>query len=519
MKKYITLLLPAMLFASCFDDKGNYDYHEINATTIEKLPESYTVFADVGTLSIDPAVSMTLNDPDDPRFEYLWIATGQSTGSVDTIGRTRKLDWTARLPMQIYALRLRVIDKQTGIVEKAATKLTLTAYHTRGLMLIGENAQGKAQAQMITMIAGQSETFYDNILEFSGLPELTGPIDFFHTGTSYVANANALWLVTQSGTYFMNRSTLKAEDHFNVFGDKMYFEPDAPINPVEIAPRIKAADNSLGSGGIMGYRFYLCSNGEIYGTWLYLNGDTFDQPINIVQGQSIFLQGPMLYAHKSYQNCLLLWDRDNNRFVKYGSGIDTQATLLTDPGDAIFPYDQNEVGRTYVYGENTFNADGGAANGNSFAIMRQVEPNGGNYDYCIYKMYCNAAALRQGFYTVDRTEAPLFGSATSYAFSSKRTVVFYVAAGKLYAYDYDPTVNRNYEIALADAGEVTMAKFDIQREPEQDFLYVATYESGSGTLAKYAVDADLNSVKLASAPSEKWTGLAKIKNMSWRGGE
>ena len=40
MKRYkLFVLLFIPLISSCFDDKGNYDYHEVAEITIEGLPE------------------------------------------------------------------------------------------------------------------------------------------------------------------------------------------------------------------------------------------------------------------------------------------------------------------------------------------------------------------------------------------------------------------------------------------------------------------------------------------------
>ena len=35
----IILFLFVFSFCSCFDDKGNYDYHEVAEITIENIPE------------------------------------------------------------------------------------------------------------------------------------------------------------------------------------------------------------------------------------------------------------------------------------------------------------------------------------------------------------------------------------------------------------------------------------------------------------------------------------------------
>lgn len=522
MKKYlITAFFLSLLLSSCFSDLGNYDYIEINETSIKGLNESYTIFADVGVLHIEPTVDMSLADPDDERFEYLWIVKGDNL--VDTIGRERIIDWQANIPNGNYSLLFRVIDKESGMIVQAkpdenqgsTVTLNISVYHSRGLMLIGDNKDGFAQAQMITMLPGYDEEFYNDILQYSELPELTGAIDFFHTGNNTPTSAREIWVVTESGSYFLSPLTLKMQTGFNTFNDKLYFPESTRINPLEVAPKIKANNGATGADG---NRFIRCGNGGIYISWISYSGDMYDTPVNDITGAGTFgrAKGELLYPLNSYSS-LLWYDQDHECFVKQGHPLLPTPAALTDKSGDVFPWIQN--GRTYVYGENTFNTDGGSTNGNSFAIMKESGGNDeGNYDYCIYKMYCNGP-VKRAFYAVDRTEAPLFGEATMYAFSSLRTVVFYVAGGKLYAYNYDSAVNKNYEIELADNNEVTMAKFDVQREPKSDFIYVATYDvSSGGTLYKYSIDPNLNLIKLKNSPEEKWsTGLVKTKNLSWRG--
>ena len=42
MKKVLYVLL-GIFFAACYDDKGSYDYHDVNETTIEGINGSYNV--------------------------------------------------------------------------------------------------------------------------------------------------------------------------------------------------------------------------------------------------------------------------------------------------------------------------------------------------------------------------------------------------------------------------------------------------------------------------------------------
>lgn len=521
MKRHIIFVLAGLLlFSSCFEDKGNYNYREVNEITLGALAESYTIAADVGMLNIDPVVKMSLADPDDERFQYLWIAEYKKTSFLetvhilDTIARTRVINWQADLPVYPYELRLKVIDTETGLTAQTLSELILTIYHGRGIMLAGEDEQGYSKAQMLVMMPGEETVFFDDILQYSGLPQLKGAMDFFHTGNTNPENSRAIWIVTEDGTYFVNRTSLKMEDNFYNFGHKMYFEPESEINPIDIAPRLNAANGNTG-GYNNGMRYILCADGDVYHSWIATMGDVYDLPVSSINSTYFKAKPPIFVSTKTLGfGTVVCYDGDNERFVSLAMAGSECKVLADNPGDA-FPW--NQTTRTYIYGENTLK---GSSNGFSFAIMKETQDDAAReYDYCLYELYATGP-VKRAFYEIKKDQTPLFGSATHYAFSSNRTVMFYVVNGKLYAYDYDPSVYRNYEIALPDDNEVTMIKFDIQREPGSDYLYVATYSASTGgTLYKYAIDADLNMVKLAESPTETWTGLAKIKNMSWRGSE
>ena len=120
-----------------------------------------------------------------------------------------------------------------------------------------------------------------------------------------------------------------------------------------------------------------------------------------------------------------------------------------------------------------------------------------------------------GAYQIDLAKATDFQNATMYAFSSLRTVLFYVADNRLYAYNYDPKNEKIYSFDLD--GEITMIKFDTQINPDANALFIATYDSeNKGTLARYTVNRDPNKVTITPDSRNTWSGLTKIKNISWR---
>ena len=62
-----------------------------------------------------------------------------------------------------------------------------------------------------------------------------------------------------------------------------------------------------------------------------------------------------------------------------------------------------------------------------------------------------------------------------------------------------------------------MIKFDTQINPDANALFVATYDNqNKGRLQRYTVNRDPNKVTITPDQRNNWSGLTKIKNISWR---
>ena len=74
MKRYLFyILLGWWAFSSCFDDKGNYDYREINELSIAGIGRdtTYTLMAFADVLRLQPEIASTL-EKDESEYEYEW---------------------------------------------------------------------------------------------------------------------------------------------------------------------------------------------------------------------------------------------------------------------------------------------------------------------------------------------------------------------------------------------------------------------------------------------------------------
>ena len=139
MKSYRIFLLLLLFWGemSCYDDLGNYTYHDINELTIDSVASFYTV-DQFDTLEIHPVFTGT-QYADTDRFSYIWEIDGDTVSSQAYL-RYKVLD----SPGEKYC-RFIVIDKETGVKEYNYFYTTVVnAVAVDGIVLLGDY-QGHAE--------------------------------------------------------------------------------------------------------------------------------------------------------------------------------------------------------------------------------------------------------------------------------------------------------------------------------------------------------------------------------------
>lgn len=510
MKKlHILLWLVALIVAACSKDKGNYDYQAINELDIKGIKAEYMLRTGIDTLKIKPQIAGTLDPSVAPnRYRHLWIVR-LSTFVYDTVGRERDLSYPIKLNPVPYDLFYRVLDKETGVTWSANVKLNVSTPFSKGILIMGEDEQGYAEAEMLSMLSDTVQV--KHILSSSNLPKLRDPISLVHTSGSDMYSK--LWAFTKSGSYFLDRATM-AGNPANTFSRTLYISETidpSTLHPVAYAPQIRTAAGAIGSTL---YRAMITKGGDVFASVpLLMGGDYFNNPMNrLASAQNVRIPAaPYILYPINSMSSFIWYDTQNNRFLNCtGIGTSVASTTLADVAGGVFPWNQ-PAGRTLVYAENTRNTDGGSTNGNSFAIMKDADQT-----HHIYKFYANGTnPAKRALYTV-KSIATDFAQAKFYAFSSNRTVVFYAVGNKLYAYDYNPGFEKIYTFPeITD--EISMIKFDTQIDYVVNSLYIATYNpTTKGTLRRYVVGSNPNVVEINLAPKSTWSGLVKVKDINWR---
>lgn len=510
MKRLFTITAYTVFLSSCVKDKGDYDYRKINEVTITGLQKNYSVVFDRDILHIEPTITMTETVTDPNRLSYYWILYKSST-PIDTVGTEPVLHYKVDAIPDTYNLFLRIIDRQTEMAWKASTTLTVGTRYSTGIMLMGTDANGNAEMDMITMV--NDTVVVTGILSKSGLPALHDPVGVQHVGGNSNDNNARLWVMTKSGSYYLDRLTMQGSID-NKFA-KITVTNEAidkqTITPIVYAPQIIGRNGATGNS--LGARAWITTDGDIFPTHTFLaGGDFYPNPVNRLEADfsKRLKAAPYFWYSIASLNTLMWYDTENHRFLNITNvGINTFSSMPTDNATDPFPWKQTD--RTLVYGENTRNTDGGSTNGNSFAIMK-----GAGGKHFIYKFYASGTTpQKRDLYEVSPIAID-FDKADSYAFSSKRSVIFYSVGNRLYAYDYNKGFEKLYQFPeITD--EITMLKFDTQIDFATNALYVATYNGATkGRLRRFMVGTDPNTVTITPVDRSDWDGLVKIKDMSWR---
>lgn len=132
--------------ASCYEDKGNYDYKEIN--DIEISFSTGTPFYSLGdTIIAKPQLTFALGR-ESIDLDYEWTYDGH------TVARSKDLEWIADTVAQDKLLRLEVLDNSTGVSYFASNIISIsTPYKRDGWTILSE----KDGNSMLTFMRNRSE--------------------------------------------------------------------------------------------------------------------------------------------------------------------------------------------------------------------------------------------------------------------------------------------------------------------------------------------------------------------------
>ena len=138
---YLFLLILLPLFCiSCYDDKGNYDYHALNQAEVAGIDSMYTAIF-MEKLVITP----TIQSEDKERvYDYIWMCYDKNDfrKSIDTLSLEKDLDYTVLLSLSSYQLIFAYRDRETEITKYVYSSLSVESQNSRGWYVLKEKEGG-----------------------------------------------------------------------------------------------------------------------------------------------------------------------------------------------------------------------------------------------------------------------------------------------------------------------------------------------------------------------------------------
>lgn len=536
MKKIIYAIVVFILpfCMACFEDKGNYDYVEVDEITVEGIPSTLEVLGYVEHIQVTPKITSATEGEitaDNPNYTFQYKLGYKGMGSLGENGEAWvditpesgfNLDVPANYSANSYVCWFTITDKRTNVVTSCTFDIIISSTTSEGwLVLCNEGEEERVRLDMISRLSStRTEPIYDVA---KGMPVL-------HHATSIgflpqmSIPGDEISVFSEEGSYMLNPETLESNDLMEFNLNQFALDPGETM--IKEVPFPASSYNWQ-----VKYRFAF-SKDNVYLEDATSGGSAYGFPLNTLTAGSgaEFKVAPYVGFSwvrpwsAAYGANALFYDIENQRFlgfvgvVGFGSEVPQQLAVIPDPDEnRLFSY---STGRDLVYMEGTRRS-----NGLVYAIL---EDDAGNRSICGINMGGNG--FIQEMY-IENVTAPDFSQAKYFAFHSQFPLMFYATDSKVYLYNLGTKTSKElFNVELKASEKVTCMKFNLYRNTDyasltnqsEEFmnqqynLIVASYDEAAGTdggkVAFYAVDGVNDNV----SKIEEYTGFAEVVDVVYR---
>lgn len=231
-KQAVLFLVAGVLLTACYDDKGNYDYIDLNEITFSGINENYRI--NIGEpLAIYPVLH-GVNPDNEEDYEYLWLKLGVSKNDKiwDTVYRGKTIDnvvVSKLTPSDVaYPVIYQVKDKKHDVIYTSDYFYVKVDKDIASGFLILTNNDGKTDLRFLNYInnnVSRIQKLDPRVVDLFALPEdLGAPITvctYSDTNAPVIGGSlattgfYAVSLVTESGLYRLRWNDFHYEDAYN----------------------------------------------------------------------------------------------------------------------------------------------------------------------------------------------------------------------------------------------------------------------------------------------------------------
>ena len=524
-----------LLLVGCYEDKGNYDYHELDVVDIDTLDagiqSEYSIMR-FDELTLDPKIyynGTLVTDDSNAPLDYLWTIYSATSGAgastvIDTLSTERRLSAVISRTGGTYYVQLVVTNRNDGIRQFFRIPVAVSEVFDGGWMVFYERADAPGYSDLALIINPWTKLnvnynrYYSNLYETTNGEPLRGqPIRCLDIAVSLGAGNNYIGLCTDYTLVGVNETgiakALDFEDFFN--------EPPHTMRPTWYGEH--------GSGVVAGQSSeVLINNNDIYtNTYAYsaTEGRTTKFGVPKFSLDAIGELAPWNAELAQTLNYgIVVYDQTYHRF-RYSAYNSAQLETFGEQDLELAAFDVNNTGMTLVM------ADWGKGT----SQMVNIRP----YDYIImakggerYLAVTNFSGsaptdsvIGVGLYPMDEL-CPNIDKATSMASSHVGSFIYYSAGNTLYNFAYDSKLPATVAWTAPDGEEVTCVRimkyyhgtiYGFGLVPRSDNLvHIATWneETQEGHVYQYLINPA--SGILNTANSYDYTVPGKVKDMAWK---
>lgn len=508
------MLLP-LLWQSCADDKGNYDYRELNDIGIV-FDDAYAVISREPFV-ITPQLKAERFNPED--YTYEWKAYDQS-GMQDPVllSSDLNLDVVLQLLQGNYLLVLNVTEKSTGVYYQKTATLKVNTPTSAGWLLLCADGE-RVRLDMVSHIKTENNVYYD-LLKGTALENWQKPYQL-------VCDPNMeepFYLVTGSGTTRLSGNEFQWNDSYllgNEFGTGVY---EGTVRHL--------ATHFPG-------KLFIDDSGRVY----YCNTLMGDGLFGSVRANDFYVEPRIGYNAKATQilPSYMMWDKNKRRFVICANefstlGLDNTKDIPMESmagdgfptvNETLFDWPQRTDRMSLVHLENTRYDKNQSDDGVTYAILK--DKSGSKYflyGIILGELYSFAepkygSAYEKAYY-VDLSSCKDIASADHFAFSSLKTFMYYSVGQKVYRVNFTSSdLTPELQFELPEGEEITCMKFYLWEQDDPDHhsydLIVASKKSDTGKGILRIYDGFKNEGSFLNAePVEQYGGFADIVDVIYR---
>ena len=537
MKLFKLFLIPLTLLAAtaCYEDKGNYDYHELETVAIDTtntgIQSEYAIMR-FDTLHLEPRIyfeGRQVTEDNPAPLDYLWSIYSAATGVgsstlIDTLGTERLLNNAIGRSGGNYYVQLTVTNRNDGIRQFFRVHVAVSEVFDGGWMVFYERADrpGFSDLALIynswTKLNVNYNRFYTNLYEATNGEPLQGrPIRCLDIAVSLASGNNYVGLCTDYTLVGASENGIEKALEFQEF----FHEAPANMRPTWYGEH--------GSGVMSGQSSEILINDNAIYTNTYSFSATEGRTTKF--GVAKFADGIGTLApwNAEIPNTLnygvVVYDQTNQQF-RYAGYNSAQLEHFAAQDPTVAAFDVNNTGMDFVMGDwGKGTSQGVGLRPYEYIIMAK-----GTERYLAVANFSGTTPADNnigiGLYPMNNL-CPKVEQATSIAASHVGNFIYYSAGNTVYnfAYDSQQPATEAWTAPSADE-EVTCVRimkyyhgtiYGYGLVPRSDNLvHIATWneKTQEGHLYQYLINPA--SGILDTTRSFDYPIPGKVKDMAWK---